>query len=64
MTAVRKSSPFTRMTQPSSCLTEIVLGPVKVPQPLISSILFFFIRKWTPLTMPAATWRLRACVGL
>ncbi len=34
-----------------------------MPQPSISSILFFFMRKWTPLTMPADTWRLRACVG-
>ena len=34
-----------------------------MPQPSISSILFFFMRKWTPLTMPADTLRLRACVG-
>ena len=39
------------------------LGPVRVPQPSISVIVFFFMRKWTPLTMPADTWRLRACVG-
>ena len=37
--------------------------PSRVPQPSISVILFFFIRKWTPLTMPAETWRLRLCVG-
>ncbi len=36
---------------------------MSVPQPSISSILFFFMRKWTPLTMPADTWRLRAWVG-
>ena len=42
----------------------MVLASVKVPQPSISSILFFFIRKWTPLTMESETSRLRACVGL
>ena len=26
-------------------------------------ILFFFIRKWTPLTIPALTWRDRLWVG-
>ena len=36
---------------------------MKVPQPSISSILFFFIRKWTPLTMASDTSRLRAWVG-
>jgi hypothetical protein len=36
---------------------------VSVPQPSISVILFFFIRKWTPLTMPADTCRERAWVG-
>jgi hypothetical protein len=30
-----------------------------VAQPLISVILFFFIRKWTPLTIRSATPRLR-----
>ena len=48
---------------PSLSLTSTVLGPVMVPQPSISVILFFFIRKWTPLTMPAQTWRLRLWVG-
>jgi len=38
---------------------DIVFAPVKVAQPSISSILFFFIRKWTPLTRPSATLRLR-----
>ena len=42
----------------------MVLASVKVPQPSISSILFFFIRKWTPLTMESDTSRLRAWVGL
>ena len=36
---------------------------VRVPQPWISVILFFFMRKWTPLTIPSLTWRLRAWVG-
>jgi hypothetical protein len=31
------------------------VGEVMVPQPSISVILFFFIRKWTPLTMPSET---------
>jgi hypothetical protein len=48
---------------PSASFTSIDLAPVRVPQPLISVILFFFIRKWTPLTMPAETCRLRAWVG-
>ena len=48
---------------PSWSLTSIALAPVIVPQPSISVILFFFIRKWTPLTMPALTWRDRAWVG-
>ena len=48
---------------PSWSLTSMSLRPVSVPQPSISVILFFFIRKWTPLTMPALTWRERACVG-
>ena len=34
-----------------------------VPHPSISVILFFFIRKWTPLTMPALTLRDRSWVG-
>ena len=38
-------------------------APCSVPHPSISVILFFFIRKWTPLTMPAETCRLRLCVG-
>ena len=48
---------------PSSSFTSTAFGPVSVPQPSISVILFFFIRKWTPLTMPAETWRLRSWVG-
>ena len=48
---------------PSLSWTSTALAPVRVPQPSISVILFFFIRKWTPLTMPAETWRLRLWVG-
>ena len=51
------------MVAPSLSLTSIAFGPVRVPQPSISVILFFFIRKWTPLTMPALTSRLRLWVG-
>ena len=36
---------------------------MRVPQPSISVILFFFIKKWTPLTIPSLTLRLRAWVG-
>jgi hypothetical protein len=43
--------------------TSIEVAPVRVPQPSISVILFFFMRKWTPLTMPADTWRERLWVG-
>ena len=43
--------------EPSWSLTSIAFGPVSVPQPSISVILFFFIRKWTPLTIPALTAR-------
>ena len=38
----------------------MVLASVNVPEPSISVILFFFIRKWTPLTRPSATLRLRS----
>ena len=49
---------------PSEVLTSIDFSPVSVPQPLTSVILFFFIRKWTPLTIFSETLRLRAWVGL
>ena len=39
--------------------TSIVWASVKVPQPSISVILFFFIRKWTPLVIRSETERLR-----
>ncbi len=61
--AMIRLSQVCSVTVPSAPFTEIVFGPVRVPQPSISWILFFFIRKWTPLTMPADTARERACVG-
>src|SRR3546814_18420162 len=48
---------------PSASTTSMPVAPVSVPRPLISVILFFFIRKWTPLTMPALTCRDRLWVG-
>ncbi len=45
---------------PSLRSTESVLASVNVPWPWISVILFFFIRKCTPLTRPSATLRLRS----
>ena len=49
--------------EPSLSATSIEDGPVRVPQPSISSILFFFMRKCTPRTMPSETWRERWWVG-
>ena len=40
---------------PSLSATDIPCGPVRVPHPSISVILFFFMRKCTPLTIPADT---------
>ena len=60
---MRLSKVSCRTSWESGSLTSIEVGPVSVPQPLTSVILFFFIRKWTPLTMPALTWRLRLWVG-
>ena len=40
--------------------TSIVLASVNFPKPSISVILFFFMRKWTPLTMLSETLRLRS----
>src|SRR4051812_45123119 len=45
---------------PSPRATCRVCGSVNVPQPSNSVILFFFIRKCTPLTRPSATVRLRS----
>jgi hypothetical protein len=45
---------------PCDWATCSVCGSVKVPHPSNSVILFFFIRKCTPLTRPSATDRLRS----
>jgi hypothetical protein len=60
---MRLSKVIERLEPSLRALTSIEVGPVRVPQPSISVILFFFMRKWTPLTMPADTWRERAWVG-
>ena len=60
---IRLSQVYDCSVLPSLTFTSMHFGPVSVPHPLISVILFFFIRKWTPLTMPALTCRDRACVG-
>ena len=44
---------------PSASETCRVLASENVPQPSYLVMLFFFIRKWTPLTRPSATFRLR-----
>ena len=45
-----------------SLSTSTSLAPLMVPQPSISVILFFFIRKCTPLALESATPRLRLWV--
>ncbi len=47
------------LVEPSSAVTNSVCASVNSPQPSTSSMPFFFIRKWTPLTRPSATFRLR-----
>ncbi len=44
---------------PSDLATCSVFASRKVPRPSNSVMPFFFIRKWTPLTRPSATVRLR-----
>ncbi len=61
--AMIRLSQVTSSEPPSSRSTLSVLPSLNVPQPWISVILFFFIRKWTPLTMESDTSRLRAWVG-
>ncbi len=61
--AMMTLSAVTSSELPSSRSTEIVLASTNVPQPLISVILFFFMRKWTPLTMLSETSRLRLWVA-
>ncbi len=45
---------------PSVRATSIVCASTNEPRPCTSLILFFFIRKCTPLTRPSATERLRS----
>ena len=56
-------SNVTERLEPSGPRTSIDVGDVSVPHPSISVILFFFMRKCTPLTRPSATTRERLCVG-
>ena len=49
----------TRVVAPLLSATSMVWASTKVPQPLNSLILFFFIRKWIPLVIRSETWRLR-----
>lgn len=58
--AMMALSKVTSSVEPSALATEIAFGPVKVPRPSYSVTLFFFIRKWMPLTRPSATTRLRS----
>ncbi len=69
--SIRVTAPGARMRwskvswrlDPSLSATSMDVGEVSVPQPSTSSILFFFMRKCTPLTMPADTLRERANVA-
>jgi len=45
---------------PSAFATSTVFGSTKRPRPSYSVILFFFMRKCTPLTRPSATSRERS----
>ena len=58
--AMMALSNVTVSVPPSVSSTSMVLASVNVPCPSISVILFFFIRKCTPLTRPSATLRLRS----
>ena len=60
-TSMMQLSKVTVSAVPSSLATRRVPASTKVPQyPSYSVILFFFMRKCTPLTMRSLTWRLRA----
>ena len=58
-TAMMQLPKVTVCLEPSSAVTSMVLASTKLPQPSISLILFFRIRKWTPLTIRPDTSRLR-----
>ena len=44
---------------PSVSVTSTLRPARSLPSPMITSILFFFMRNWTPLDMPSATPRER-----
>ncbi|CFE66615.1 Uncharacterised protein [Mycobacterium tuberculosis] len=58
--AMMALSNVTDSVPPSLRSTNNVLASANVPYPWISVILFFFIRKCTPATLPSATFRLRS----
>ena len=53
-------SAVTRSTEPSAFVTSIDFASTKDPRPSYSVTLFFFIRKWMPLTWVSDTLRLRS----
>ena len=55
--------PSTTCFFPSAPVTSIFLPGWSLPVPMITSILFFFIKNCTPLLMPSATPRLRATMA-
>ena len=56
-------SAVTCSVDPSESATSIVFASTKVPRPSYSVTLFFFMRKWIPLTCVCATLRLRSCAA-
>ena len=53
-------SNVTRSVEPSDFVTSMVFASTNEPRPSYSVTLFFFIRKWMPLTCVSATLRLRS----
>ena len=53
-------SNVTRSVEPSAFLTSMVFASTNEPRPSYSVTLFFFIKKWMPLTCVSATLRLRS----
>ena len=53
-------SNVTRSLEPSDLVTSMVFASTKDPRPSYSVTLFFFIKKWMPLTCWSATFRLRS----
>ncbi len=54
----------TSVTLPSLSVTATVFGPVSLPLPMKTVMLFFFIRKPMPLTSLSETWRERLTATL